>query len=646
MISFFRKALSSWVLLGLLALIMVAFVVTGVGTPSSLGDLGGTGSAVLKVGGLSVSEDEVRKRMATQLDAARQQQPDLDMASFVASGGLDQTLDQIINGRVVEAFAADQGMVMSKRAVDGMIASIPAFNGPTGQFDRNTFLAVLNQRKLNETQLRADFAREGLTRMLLAPAAGGALAPQLVALPYTSVLLESRQGLVGAVPSAAFAGAKPDDAAVKAYYTAHLARYSLPEQRTLRYAVVRRDQFVGKVQPTEADIKAYYDAHASEYAAKETRSFTQVIADTAEKAAAVEAKVRSGMSMDAAAKASGLAALTVAATDKASFGQLTSPELATAAFGAAKGALVPIGRTGLGFHLVRVDNITGTPARPLAQVHGQIAAQLGDKAVNDALRALAAKIDDATASGATFDEVVKDQKLSASTTPPITANGLSLEQNAYRPPAEVTAILKDAFQVVADDAPAITQLEGGKAFAFWHVDKITAAAPRPLNSIAALVAADAQADAASKAARRVADAIVAKVSKGMPMAKAIAEAGVALPAPVPAGGRRYDVMKQGDKVPPPVQALFALRPGGAKVIPAPNITGWFVVAVTAITPSKEGVPPQLVQATGQQLSNSMAQEYVEQFLNAIRKRVGVKRNDSAIAAIRASLSSAGAAGGQ
>jgi hypothetical protein len=55
MLSFFRKYLTSPAVLGLFALIMLAFIITGVGGRGGLGDLGsGTGGGVAKVGSHSI----------------------------------------------------------------------------------------------------------------------------------------------------------------------------------------------------------------------------------------------------------------------------------------------------------------------------------------------------------------------------------------------------------------------------------------------------------------------------------------------------------------------------------------------------------------------------------------------------------------
>ena len=201
MLTFFRNFAKKPLGLAIFALVVIAFIVTLYEGNSMFGGAENTGGAIAKVGSMTVAENEAQRRVQTQLEGARQQKPELDMAAFVAQGGAEQTIDQMINGSAFEQYAASNGLVASRKLVDGAIASIAAFNGPNGQFDRSTFLNILAQRRIPENQLRADFGREAITKMLLVPVAGGARAPTTLVQPYATLMLETRQGQIGVVPS-------------------------------------------------------------------------------------------------------------------------------------------------------------------------------------------------------------------------------------------------------------------------------------------------------------------------------------------------------------------------------------------------------------------------------------------------------------
>ena len=112
MLSFFRRGLSSWFVLGLLGLIMVAFVITGVGTPSGLGSLGGSGGGerLATVGDEAVTAQDVTDQLQRQLSRIREQQPEMDMATLVRTGTFDEIVNQLIGSKAMVAFGREQGI--------------------------------------------------------------------------------------------------------------------------------------------------------------------------------------------------------------------------------------------------------------------------------------------------------------------------------------------------------------------------------------------------------------------------------------------------------------------------------------------------------------------------------------------------------
>lgn len=637
MISLLRRFASSWIGAAILALVLIAFVVTlyhgqGPGSP------GARGAGIATVGRQSITDAEATRRVQSQLDQARQEQPTLDMTAFVNAGGADAVINRMIEERAVEAFAASHGLFASKRLVDGEIASIPAFNGPNGQFDRTTFEAILSQRKLTEAMVRADFARSAVTKMLLLPVAAGASASMGLAAPYATLLLEQRAGQIAIVPTAAFASNIPiSDADVATFYNRNVARYTVPELRTIKYAAFDRSRFEGKVAPTEAEIAAAYKANAAKYAASEQRSFTQIIVLAKPDADALYAKVRGGMALEAAAKSVGLEALKVPAGDKAAFAKLTGPKVADDAFAAPRGGLAPLAQSGLGYHIVRVDSVTGIAAKSLDQARAELTAELTKTKTDQALADFVAQIDEEITGGATFDDVAKKYSLTATATPPITASGVAPEAQGFALSETVKPLLRDAFQAETSDDPQVSSVGNGQSYVLYHMDRVIPAAPKPLAAIKAQVAADATIDRAARAAKKAADGIVAAVNKGTPFAQALSGAGVALPAPKPAGGRRIDIAQAREKVPPPVLAMFSMAAKRAKVLPVENGAGWYIVYLDTVTPGTFQAAQPLLAGTQSELSRAVGEEYAQQFVNAVKAEVGVKRNDGAIAALKRAL---------
>ena len=638
MLTFFRNFAKKPLGLAIFALVVIAFIVTLYEGNSMFGGAASTGGAIAKVGNTVVAENEAQRRVQTQLEGARQEKPELDMAAFVAQGGAEQTIDQMINGSAFEQYAASNGLVASRKLVDGAIASIAAFNGPNGQFDRSTFLNILAQRRIPENQLRADFGREAITKMLLVPVAGGARAPTTLVQPYATLMLETRQGQIGVVPSAAFASNTPlPDVEVVDYYKRNIARYTVPERRMIKLAQFDRSRFAASAVPTEAEIAAAYKAAASKYAGRETRGFTQIIIQKQSDADSLLAKVRGGTSMADAAKSVGLEALAVSATDKPAFEKLTGPRVAEAAFAAPKGGFAALAQSGLGYHIVRVDSVAVIAAQPLAAVRGDLVGELSKMKTDEALADFVAKVEEDINGGATFDDVAKKYALTATSTPAITAGGIAPDVPGFTLPPELQPLLRDSFQADSSDDSQVASIGNGTAYVLYHMDRIIPSAPKPLADIRNQVMADAQVDKAATAARRVAEAVAANVNKGMAFAQALSGAGVKLPAPRPASGRRLEIVQSPGKVPPALAMMFGMVEKRAKLLAVPEGAGWFVVYLDKIVPGDPKAAQPLVAATQAQLSRLVGDEYVQQFAAAIKAKVGVTRNDAALAAFKRSL---------
>ncbi|HYZ47663.1 MAG TPA: peptidylprolyl isomerase, partial [Sphingomonas sp.] len=243
-----------------------------------LGINGRVGSdTVAKVGGETIGYAELRQRVQRAFDNARQEQTGLTIQEFVRQGGVDQVLQQMTDAIALEQFAKEQGFGISRKMEDAQIASAPVFHGLNGAFDQSAFEAFLARQRVTEKQLRADLARDLYLNLVLVPATGGARAPASLSSLYASMLLEQRTGRLQLVPAAAMKAAPPNDADIAAYYQRNLRRYTMPERRVVRYALLNRTAFEGAAQPSEAEIQQAYNAKKADYAPRETRTISQVI---------------------------------------------------------------------------------------------------------------------------------------------------------------------------------------------------------------------------------------------------------------------------------------------------------------------------------------------------------------------------------
>ncbi len=604
----------------------------GVGGASTSGPL-------VQVGNKKLTQQELQDRLRNALERVRQQQPMLDMAQFVRTGGFEQVLNQVIDGMALEEYATQQGMAVSPAAIDGQIASIPAFQGFDGKFSQQRFDQLLAEQRLTAEQVRADIRRETLVQWLISPIANPGPVPAELALPYASLMLERRKGSVGYVPIGAIApGNPPTDAELQAYYRKNAGRYTLPERRVVRYAVVNPAQFAESAKATEAEIAAEYRKNAAQYAASTRRNLAQIIVADENAAKGIAAKVKGGASMADAAKAAGLQASTVQNAEKEAFARASSAAIANAAFAGGQGAVVGPLRSPLGWHIVKVEAVEQVAGKSLDQVRGELADTIAKTKLATALADLRAKIDSEIAGNSTFDELVAGSKLTAQTSAPLFPDGRAALAGEAAPDPTLAQIAQAGFSMEATDDPQLIPLGNEGAFALVKTDRVIAAAPRPLAEIRTNVAGDLVRSRQLDGARKAANAMLAKVSKGMPLAQAMQESGLKLPPVEALDASRGQLSQMGDQLPPPVRLMFSMAEKKAKTIPAPQGGGYWIVWLDDIEEGNAKGNAALIGQTRGGLAQLIGNEYVEQFAAAARKAVKVKRNEAAIAALKAQLS--------
>ena len=645
MLSFIRRIINSKVgvivtlgLLGVIALMFGMGDITGLGGSAKV-----SGDSVATVGRTRISEIDLRQRVQNQLDGARRDQPTLDMVQFVNQGGVDSTLEGTINALALMEFGQQQGLVASKRLIDGRIASLPAVQGIDGKFSQTAYEQFLGRARLTDKQLRAEMLTDTMTQHLLVPTSGASQVPVKFALPFASLRLEKRDGQIGFIPTPAMGkGAPPTDAELAAFYKRSLARYTVPERRVIRYATVTADRVKATAVPTEAEIAKGYQAQRAKFQATEKRDLVQLVVPSQTAANALVASAKAGTSMEQAARAAGLEPNTLKGVEKPAYTTANTPEIANAAFGAAKGAVLGPFRTALGYTVVRVDGIEKVAAKSLEQARPELVAQLGVEKAAIALTTVRDAVDDAIGNNATFDEIVADQKLEAANSVPLTAAGINPDDPASKADPAFSQAIVAAFAAEQGDDPQLVPVGQDGSFALVSLARIIPAAPRPLAGIRDKVASDFIIDRAQRAARQAAIDVAARVNKGMSLAQAMAETKLAIPGPqpVPAVSREQIAAARG-QVPPAITLMFGMAEKQARMIEAPNKSGWFVVYLNHIERGNAAGKTDVINRARAEIGQAVGREYIQQFSEAVRRAVGVKKNDKAIGVVRAALTGQG-----
>ncbi|WHU03482.1 peptidylprolyl isomerase [Sphingomonas sp. NIBR02145] len=641
MLSFFRNFTKSrygliavFLFLGLIAIAFAAGDITGIRNGG-----GATSSTLATVGGEKISDTEVKDRIERFIRNLQQQGQTVTMEQFLAQGGLDIAIDEMINQAALVEFGRKSGMSVSKKLIDTEIASNPAFAGIDGKFSQQTFEKLLADNRLAPALFRDSMIRERYGNWLVNRATIGTDVPNGVVAPYASLLLERRAGVVGMINTAQMdPGADPDDKALNAYYVSHRARYLVPQRRVVRYAVVMPDQIRAQQTATEAEIADAYKKAGARYAAAEKRGVRQLVVLDKATADKVAAEVKGGKPLADAAKAAGLDATNFEGIEEPELARQTTAEIANTAFAAAQGALVGPVKSQLGWHILVVEKIETIAAKSLAQAHDELASEVTQRKTAQALADLRQKIEDGVGDGKNFAELLGDAKLTAQVTPALAAGGTDPENEAYKPDPAMVAIMRSGFTFEnPDDDIQIAQVSPEGGFAIVKLDRIVPAAPRPLASIRDKVKTDYLVDKALEKAKVAANAVVAALNKGVPMDKALADAGAKGPPPKPFDFQRKDIADKEQFI----KMAFSMQPKKARLLEAPDRKGFYVVLLDKVEPHDASGDPMAMANMRSGLQQQIPAEYAREFIRAIRNDLKITRNEAAIARLRADLTRQG-----
>ena len=625
MITFIRRWLTSWPVLLLLGLVLVAFAITGIGDPFAGG---GPVGSIAKVGNKVVSENELLKAFDRLVRNARQSNPGVSQTDFAKQGAVTVAADQLIGQTAVETLATSAGIAASERAIGAVIAGIPAFQ-TGGKFDEATYRRVIADQKLTEAELHQGIAGDLVRKQLLTPVTAALGVPADMARPYAQMLVDIHRGGVALVPVTA--SVPPTEAEIAKFYADNKARFTVPERRAYRYATIDSAGIIASAAVSEAQIAAAFAKDPAKYGAAATRRLEQVVVPDEAKARVLVAAAATEGFGKAAQRIAGFGAadIDLGEQTREAFGKATSPAVADAAFAASVGSVTAPIKTAYGWHVVRVAAL-GAAGKSLAQARATVEADLKKTAGTAALGDLVAAIEDGVEAGKSFADIAKEQRLAILAQTPVTKEGSA----PGAPPlsGDAAAIAAKAFRHEPGDGAAVEDLGGGKLIVIETM-AVTPAAPQPLAEIRAVVVAGAAQAKAMAAARGKADAVAAAVRKGQAFDAALAAQG--LPPSQPLAGRRIDIAQQ-QQVPPMLQAFLETPKGSVQVLAGG--LGWVLIHTSAIEPGQIEAVPGLLEAGRRDIAAQVPEEFAAAFALAAERALGTTRNSKAITAIARRLS--------
>ncbi|AHK20172.1 peptidylprolyl isomerase [Yersinia similis] len=394
-----RAAANNVVLKIILALIMLSFILTGVGSYL----IGGSNDYAAKVNDQDISRAQLEQAM--QSERGRLQQKLGEQFSVLAANEgymqqlRQQVLGQLINNVLLDQYARKLGLTVSDEQVKESIRQIPDFQ--TGEhFDNNRYLALINQLGYTPEQFAQLQRQQLINQQLLKAFSDTGFVLPIEVQAMSALVLQQRDVRLATLDLKALqAQQKVTDEELQAYYDQNKHNFIAPEQMKVSFIAMDAAAMQGSITVTEEDIAAYYDQNRSSYTQPERRNYSVIQFKTEAEAKAALDELKKGADFAAVAKEKSTDI--ISRNNGGELGWLepeTTPEEVKVANLNDKGQLSDVIKSSVGYLIVRLNDIKPELVKPLSEVHDELAKKLKQEKALDAYYALQQKVNDAATS--------------------------------------------------------------------------------------------------------------------------------------------------------------------------------------------------------------------------------------------------------
>ena len=525
MLEFLRKGAQTWVVKGLLVLLVLSFGVWGVST--SL--VPGAADAVVTVGDVKVSPSDFRLAYERQLaQLSRQFGTRLSREQAKAFGVEAQVYSQLVAGATLDQLSENMNLGLSQDRLASLISEDPAFKGVNGQFDRGTFSSVLRNAGLREQDYINNRSQVAVRSQIVEALSDGYTPPKVLGDALRLYRNQTRTVEYLLLSNANVDPVKaPSDEVLKPWFETHKAEYRAPEFRKITYVKLEPTDIADPASVTEDEVRADYDKRKNSFSTPETRTVEQLSFPSREEADAAAVKLSTGTTFDALVTASGKTASDVL------LGDFTRDRMPDAKLGDAAFALVADGQTtpvidgAFGAVILRVTNIKPQTVRAYDEVKDELRKELALTNASNEIMGIHDKFEDARVSGASMKEAAEQTNLKLIVLNAVDARGNDTNGDEIAGIPEAKTLLEEAFKAEVGGETLPVNL-GRDGYVWFDVDEVTPARDRTLDEARERVVADWTAEQQRNELAAKAVELKGRVEKGETLAAIATELGIAV----------------------------------------------------------------------------------------------------------------------
>ncbi|ASP77058.1 peptidylprolyl isomerase [Sinorhizobium meliloti] len=621
MLDSLRNAAQTRVVKGLLALLILSFMVWGGQTLM----VPNTPNAVVTVGDVKVSASDFRLAYERQVALlSRQLGTPLSRQQVQAFGVENQVYAQLVAGAALDQLATDMNLGLSEDRLARLIGEDPAFHGANGQFDRLTFSSVLRNAGLTEQDYINNRSQVAVRSQIVDALTDGYTAPKVLVDAIGKYRHETRTIDYLLLSNANIDAVKtPGDDVLAPWFESRKANYRAPEYRKISYIKLEPEDLAAPDAVTEEELRADYEKRKESYRTPATRTVEQLTFPSREAADAAASKLAAGTSFDDLVKAEGKTSADVLLGDFTKE-RMPDAKIADAAFAVAQdGGTTPVVEGAFGPVILRVTNIRPDAVRSFDEVKEELRKEIALDAAREQLVGLHDKIEDERAGGVTVKEIAEQLKLKLVTVDAVDASGKDQNGDDVKDLPEPRALLQEVFKAdVGTDTLAVNIGRDGSAW--FDVEEIIPARDRTLDEVRDEVAADWTAEQQRAALAAKAKELKERIEKGAKLADIASELGLVVETKTGLTRATNDATLS------PAAVIAAFGGPNGHVANAPGIggDGQVLMQVTAV---EEKAPADALDNDSSQIeaiARASGDDILDQMVSTLQTAYGVSINQS------------------
>jgi peptidyl-prolyl cis-trans isomerase D len=621
-----HKASSTWLGKGLMAVVMgflvISFAIWGIGDIFR----GFGRNAVATIGGTEISIEQFRQFYNERLQRLGRQIGRPITPDEARSRGLDrQLLGQLIAETTLDEQAKQMRLGLANAEIAQRITTDPSFRGPSGQFDRARFEALIRQAGFTENRFIDEQRRAMLRQQIARGVTGDLKVPTTAMVALNQYRNEKRQieyvslgvAQAGNVPA-------PTPEQLSKYFDERKALFRAPEYRKLTTLALAPPDLAKPDAVSDADAKAYYEQRKSSYGKPEKRELRQIAFPNEQEAAAARERISKGASFDDIAKEREMkpSDIDLGLVSKA---EIIDPLVADAAFALKPGETSAPVKGRFGTVLLQVGKIEPGEEKSYEQVAGQIKNEIAESRVKSEIGNLRDKIEDERAAGSTLAETARKLGLKAVTIEAVDRSGRGPDGKPVPGLPQTPNVVSAAFASdVGVDTEALQMPNGG--YLYFDVTGVTPSRERSLDEVKEQVDTRWRDDEIAKRLQSKADDLLGKLKAGASFAQVASEAG--LKVETAADLQRG---KQGGFVPAKlVEAAFRTPKGVPGSVEGDKESERFVFRVTDVVDPAFDANSTQGKAITDTLRSSYSEDILTEYIARLQNDFGVAVNEAAL----------------